>query len=49
MTPLQQAVKEYDEAQSVSALEIANKYGIEVKDIHRLYNEHKDKLKYKDV
>lgn len=37
MTTLQQAVKEYDEARSISALEIAMKYGIDVKDLHQAY------------
>lgn len=44
MTPLQQAVKEYDEAQSVSALEIAKKYGIDVKDLHPAYAEYRASL-----
>jgi hypothetical protein len=37
------AVREYDEKLSVSALEIATKYGVPVQDLHRAYAQYKAK------
>lgn len=35
------AVREYDEKLSVSALEIATKYGVQVQDLHKEYAKYK--------
>jgi len=36
-----QAVKEYDDKQSISAFEVATKYGVSVKDLHSEYARYK--------